>query len=193
MSPAPAVFTKNARFLSEASRNRLAWLIVFLHATSFLLAIANMSPPSPGLANFIEQSRGSSTTAILAGRPFHYHYESFSLQILFLVDLPSELASVPVAFLLLPVFKPFHLGRFTGSYIGAGIVLVVSSMQWLTIGYRADKWLGSKVWGSALLRRIDRSFTMVTILIFLLTASSVPFINTGSRRLGLHHAATSFR
>jgi hypothetical protein len=64
----------------------MAWLLVFLHAAWLLLAIANMSPPSPGPANYIEHGGWSSAT-ILAGRPFHYHYESLSLQILALLDL----------------------------------------------------------------------------------------------------------
>jgi len=186
-----AISTKLARFLSGASRSRLAWLAVFLHAAWFLLAIANMHPPSRDFAQFLEHSEGSTVT-IFAGRPFHYAYESVSLQILFLLDLPSWFASVPFGFLSLPFFELFHVGRFVGSYIGAGIVLIASSLQWLIIGYRVDKWLGSKLWGPALLQRLHHSFAVLTILIFLLTAVSVPLINARSRRLASRHGAISF-
>jgi hypothetical protein len=192
MSPVPANLTKLNSFLSGAIRSRLAWLLVFLHASWFLLTIANMSPPSHDVADFIEHSEWTSTSAILAGRPFHYHYESLSLQILFFVDLPSSLASIPVGFLALPFLKLFHLGLYEGSYVGAGILFALSAWQWLTIGYFADKWLGSEPWGPSLLLRIHRSFIVLTVLILLFNAISAPMVNARSRRLGLRHGGISF-
>jgi hypothetical protein len=191
MNPVPGNFTKLTGFLSRAVRSRLAWLLVFLHASWFMLTIANMSPPSHDVANFIEHSEWSSTTAILAGRPFHYHYESLSLQILFFVDLPSLLASIPVGFLALPFLKLFHLGLYEGSYVSAGILLAVSALQWLTIGYIADKCLGSLLWGPSVRLRIHRSFIVLTILIFLFTAISVPIVNARSRRIGFRYGGIS--
>jgi len=187
MSPVPAICARIARFLSETIRSRLAWLIVFLHAAWFLLAIANMSPPSRDFEHF-----EGSTVAILAGRPFHFHYESLCLKILTLLDLPSSLASIPFAILFLPFFKLFHLDLYEGSYVGACILLAMSSLQWLTIGRLADKWIGSKIWGPSLLRGIHRSFTVFTILIFLLTSISVPIVNARSRRLAYRHRAIFF-
>jgi hypothetical protein len=192
MFPVPAILSKLSHFLSEAIRSRLAWLLVFLHAAWFLLTIANMSPPSRDVADFIEHSEWSSATAILAGRPFHYHYESLSLQILFFVDLPSSLAAIPVGFLALPFLKLFHLGLYEGSYVSAGILLAVSALQWLTIGYIADKCLGSTLWGPSALLRINRSFVVLTILIFLFTAISVPIVNARSRRLSYRRSGISF-
>lgn len=191
MSPVSAIVARVARFLSEASRSRLAWLIVFLHAAWFLLAIANMSPPSRGLANYLEHGGWSSAT-IFAGRPFHFRYESLALKILTLLDLPSSLVSTPFAILFFPFSKLLHLGLYEGSYAGACILLAVSSLQWLAIGYRADKWLAARQGGSTLLRLIHRSFTVVTILIFLLTAISAPILNARSRRLGSRHGGISF-
>jgi hypothetical protein len=187
----PAIFAKFSHFLSEAIRSRLAWLLVFLHAAWFLLTIANMSPPSPRLANFIEQFGGSSTTAILAGRPFHYHYESLSLQIMFLVDLPSWLASAPIGFLFLPFFKLFHVGRFSGSYIGAGILLVMSSLQWLLLGNLLHVWLNSRRWGVATIQRLNRHFEVLTVLVLSFTAVTAPILNARSR-LRFHDAGISF-
>jgi len=187
MSPVSAILKKIARFSSEASRSRLAWLIVFLHAAWFLLAIANMRPPSRDFAHFLEHLQRSSTT-IFAGRPFHYSYESWSMQILFLLDSPSSLASIPIAILFFPFSMIFHLGLYEGSYVGAGITLAISSLQWLAIGYHADQWLGSKLWGQSILRRIRPLSAVLIILILLITAISVPMVNARSRRLASPHA-----
>jgi hypothetical protein len=97
MTPVQAIFRKFGHLLAEASRSRLVWLLAFLHAACYLLAIANMSPPSRGVANFIEQFSGL-TVAILAGRPFHFAYESLFLQLLTLFDLPSRLLQFPSRF-----------------------------------------------------------------------------------------------
>jgi len=190
MSPVPAVFASLRRFLSEAVRSRLAWLVVSLHAAWFLLAIANMSPPSREVANFIEQFSGS-TVAILAGRPFHFAYESLFLQLLTVLDLPSMFASIPVGLLLSPLLKLFHLGLYEGSYVGAGIQIAMGSLQWLLVGRRFEVWLGSRRWGMSALQRINRHFVTLTVLILLLTAISVPLLNATSRRFTFRHTAIS--
>jgi hypothetical protein len=191
MNPAPAIFTKLGRLLAGSIQSRLAWLLVFIHAAWFLLAIANMSPPSPGLANYIEHGGGSSAS-ILAGRPFHYEYESLFSKLLLLSDLPSALASIPVALFLLPLFKLFQVGLYEGSYIGAGILLAMGSLQWLIAGKFANGWLRSRSWGASILQRINRHFVLLTTLILLFTAVSAPLLNARSRRLGFRHAAISY-
>jgi hypothetical protein len=64
-----------ARFAHSCVRSRLAWVLVYLHASWFLIAIANMSPPAPWLGEFLDRGGWSSAT-LFAGRPFHFHYES---------------------------------------------------------------------------------------------------------------------
>jgi hypothetical protein len=192
MSPVSATFAKLGRFLSDAKRSRLAWLTVFLHVAWFLLAIANMHPPSREVANFIGQSNGT-TVAILAGRPFHFAYESLFLQLLILFDLPSMFASIPVGLLLSPLLKLFHVGLYEGSYVGAGIQIAMGSLQWLLVGRLAESWLGSRRWGVSALQRINRHFVTLTILILLLIATSAPLLNARSRRLAFRHAAISLQ
>ena len=191
MSPVAPIFSKLGRILAESIRSRLAWLLVSLHAAWFLLAIANMSPPSPELANYLEHGGGSSAS-ILAGRPFHYEYESLFSKLLLLSDLPSELASIPVALLLLPLLKLFHVGLYDGSYIGAAILTAMGSLQWLIVGRLANGWLSSRPWGVSILHRIGRHFVLLMTLILLFTAVSAPILNARSRRLGFRHAAISF-
>jgi hypothetical protein len=70
----------------------VAWVLVCLHASWFLIAIANMSPPAPGLGEFLDGGGWSSAT-LFAGRPFHFHYESMVMKLLVLVDFPSMLAA----------------------------------------------------------------------------------------------------
>ena len=190
MSPVSAIFTKYHRFLAEASRSRLAWLLVFLHAAWFLLAIANMSPPSRDFAHFLEHVEGSDVTTF-AGRPFHFHNESLPLQILSLFDLPSSLAAIPLAILLFPVLKLFHVGMYEGSYIGAVVLFVMSALQCLIIGKLADDWLSSRPWGVSTVRRISRHFVVLSVLIFFITAVSVPLLNARSQRLAFRHTRTS--
>ena len=39
---------------ASVARSRLAWLLACIHALWFFLAVANMSPPSPELGEFLE-------------------------------------------------------------------------------------------------------------------------------------------
>jgi len=96
-------------------RSRIAWALACLHAAWFVLAIANMSPPSPGLGEFLDRGGWSSAT-LLAGKPFHYEYESLGLKLLILTDLPAMLAMLPVSLLLAPVSKVAGLSFYSNSY-----------------------------------------------------------------------------
>ncbi len=45
-----SVLKKLVTLIRAGANCRLAWVLVFLHAAWFFVAIANMSPPSPQLA-----------------------------------------------------------------------------------------------------------------------------------------------
>lgn len=179
-------------FFRSCAANRLAWLFACLHAAWFFLAIANMSPPSPALADFFGKG-GASTAALLAGRPFHFHYESASLQLLVLADFPSMLVGVLLAVLLLPLQVTIHLGHYVGSYFGAWLWLLIATFQWLALGKSVQNWLSSKSWGAVFLLKIDRCFAVVIVFILVVTVVSVPIVNNRSRRLGFRHPAISFQ
>src|SRR5262245_41572750 len=85
-----------AKLIHDAAKSRIAWLLVCLHGMAFFLAVANMSPPSSGLGAFLDGGGWSSAT-LLAGRPFHFAYESLLLKWLVLLDLPGTLAVIPVS------------------------------------------------------------------------------------------------
>jgi hypothetical protein len=92
-----------------------------------------MSPPSPGFASSLEHG-GWSSAALFAGRPFHLVYESISLQLLILGDLPSMIASIPAALLLFPFNTALHVGLYKGSYEDAAILLLLSSFNGRALG-----------------------------------------------------------
>lgn len=179
-------------FFSSCATSRLAWLFACLHAAWFFLAIANMSPPARALGDFLDNG-GSSTAALLAGRPFHFHYESVSLQLMVLADMPSMLAGALLTLLSLPLLANIHVGHYAGSYFGAGLLLLLATFQWLAVGKTVQTRLSSKSWGAVFLRTLDRCFAVAVILILSVTVVSVPVVNKRSQRLGFRHPAISFQ
>ena len=173
-------------------RSRLAWLLVCLHAAWFLLAIANMSPPSTGFADFLDQG-GLSTATIFAGRPFHFHYESIALKLLILADMPSAIVQALLGLVSWPLLMNIHLGRYLASYIAAGFLFLIATCQWLVVGHAVQNWLSSKSWGASVMTTTSRYFAVTLTFILLVTAISLPLVNQRSQRLGFRHPAISFR
>ena len=183
-----------SEFFRSCANSRLAWLFAWLfaclHAAWFFLAIANMSPPSPAFADFLDRG-GSSTSALLAGRPFHYHNESVLLQILVLADLPSMFVGILLALSSLPLLVNIQVGHYAGSYFGAGLLLLIATFQWFVVGKSVKTWLSSKSWGAVLLRPLTRYFSVAVAFILLCSIVSVPLVNKRSQRLGFRHPSIS--
>jgi hypothetical protein len=179
------------RFINDCFRSRLAWILVFLHAAWFFLVVANMSPPAPGLAQFL-QGGGWSSATLFAGRPFHFEYESIPLKFLFLIDLPSALAAIPLDFATYPLAKMSHLSFYTGSYVAATELPLVATFQWLLVGQTISGWLASKRRGAWLIQKLNRHFVIVISFIVLFALISTPIVNQRSRELGFRHGAISF-
>jgi hypothetical protein len=188
MNTVDPIRTRLGSFLKDSIRSPLAWLFVTIHAAWFFLAIANMSPPAPAFGAALDRGAWSSAT-LFAGRPFHFTYESMLLKLLFFIDLPSLLASVPVGLLLSPVLRAFHFGFYRGSYVGASVLLFLSSEQWLVFGRLIESRLTNHANSP---ERLNRIFTAAIALILLFTLLTVPIIDARSRRLGFRHAAISF-
>lgn len=186
------LFAKLSRFLREAAQGRLGWLLVCLHAAWFFLAIANMSPPSPGLGAFLDRGGWSSAT-LLAGRPFHFAYESVVLKLLILADMPAMIAVIPISLLLAPVSKLLQLSFYSGSYVSAGVLLFGASCQWLLVGRGLQRWLKSRRWGRWVHRQLQQYFVAVVAVILIATSILAPIVNERSRSLGFRHGGISFR
>jgi len=150
-----------------------------------------MSPSSPQLAQFLDQ-RGASSATVLAGRPFHFHYESNLLKCLFVVDLPAMVAAIPLDIVVVAPLKVFRVGRFVGSYFGAGLMLLAGTVEWLTLGKLFADWMEQKQSGARVLQRLNRCWRPVIALIALLTIIATPIVNRRSQQLGFRHASISF-
>jgi hypothetical protein len=138
------------RFAGSGLRSRLAWIVVALHGAWFLIAVANLAPPSPEFARRLDNGE-IWMTALFAGRPSHFQYDPLAFQLLTLAGLPAMLASLPLALILWPVLSPFGTGHFVGSYVGAALFFIVASAQWLFIGRLVERILESKQLGATLL------------------------------------------
>ena len=178
-----------ARFVRSCVRSRVAWVLVCLHASWFLIAIANMFPPAHWLGDFLDKG-GWSSAILFAGRPFHFHYESRVMKILVLVDFPSLLGALPIGLLISPLMS--HAGSFIGSYVGAIIELMTASCQWLAMGFAIERRLESRPWGTRTLRAVNKYFLVVVTSVVVLTVVAVPLINKRSQERGFQHGAISF-
>ena len=179
-------------FMRACATCRLAWIFAFLHAAWFFVAIANMSPPSPQLAQYLDQG-GWSSASVLAGRPFHFHYESNLLKCLFLADLPSMLAAIPLDFAVGALLRVVRVGSFVGSYFGAGLMLLAGTLEWLALGKLSAGWMEQKQRGRWVLQKLDRYWRPAIIFIVLFAIIATPIVNRRSRQLGFRHAGISFR
>jgi len=90
-------------------------------------------PPSRAAANFLDSVQGADWT-LFAGRPFHFTYQSWVLKSVLLADLPSMLVGSVGGLLLGPFSFIRHVGTYEDSYIGAGLLFVLATGQWLMTG-----------------------------------------------------------
>jgi hypothetical protein len=185
------ILNRLVAFIRACINCRLAWIVVFLHAAWFFVAIANMSPPSPQVAEFLDQDGGSSAT-VLAGRPFHFHYESYLLKCLFVADLPSMVAAIPLDFVVAPLLKVLRVGSFVGSYFGAGLMLLAGTLEWLALGKIMEDRLERRQSGRWVIQKLNRYWVPAIVLILLFTIIATPMVNKRSRQLGFRHAGISF-
>jgi hypothetical protein len=179
-------------FMRSCATCHMAWIFVSLHAAWFFVAIANMSPPSPQLAQLLDQG-GGATATVLSGRPFHFYYESNFLKCLLLFDLPSMVVSIPLGLIVGRFLNAFRVGSFVGSYFGAGAMLLAGTFEWLAIGKLFAGWMEQKQRGAWILQRLDRYWRPVIVFVVLFTIIATPVVNRRSRQLGFRHAGISFQ
>lgn len=87
----------------------------------------------------VEAGEMMGSATLLAGRMFHYHYESPLLKFLIFVDLPGILLSLLLGLTLLPINYVVPLGTYDESWVTAVILLLGTSLQWQVIGYCLGK------------------------------------------------------
>lgn len=134
------------RMLRAVAGSRLGHIFCVLHLILLLLFFISQDPVPRDLNN--DQVSKYSSSVLMAGRGFHYHYEPVELKILILLDAPGILLSVFLSLLLLPVALLLPpLGEYDGSWVAAAIIFVGTSTQWLLVGYFLERmirnWLRS--------------------------------------------------
>jgi hypothetical protein len=130
--------------LRACALSRVGWGFATIHAVWFFLAVRSMGPPSRAAAAFLDSLQGADWT-FFAGRPFHYAYQSWVLKSLIWADMPAMLVGSVFGLSLSPFQTVVHVGTYEGSYIGAGLLFVLATGQWLMVGRLVQK----RFWPSA--------------------------------------------
>ena len=120
------------RFLQRVLHSRLGIVLASVHLCLVIYSFG-LKEAIPRECHERYNFAGES---FIAGRSVHWHYESALLKALMLLDLPSTMLALPGGFLLwlLRYFLP-EMCVTTESWIGAVILLIATSVQWLCIGY----------------------------------------------------------
>jgi hypothetical protein len=130
------------RFAKNVLTSRLGLILCLVHFLFFAYAILEKQPVSrgDGEMSWAEFQQLGSSSSLFAGRNLHWHYESALLKTLLVLDLPAMFAVSIFSELFLP--QSFaRLSVWAVSWIGAGLVIFFSSLQWLFVGYCIERWL----------------------------------------------------
>lgn len=119
---------------AACASSRVGWAFTTIHALWLYVGVLGMGNPSRGAAAFLDSLQGADWT-VFAGRPFHFEYQSWILKSVILADMPSMLVQAICGLILWPVSSAMHVGTYEGSYISAGVLFVIASMQWLIVGH----------------------------------------------------------
>lgn len=79
-----------------------------------------------------------SSAAFIAGRGYHWHYESALLQWISFLDFPALVLGTLSSNLL----SPLSLCAFTRSWVDAILILTFASVQWLLVGFIVESIIG---------------------------------------------------
>ena len=124
------------KFLRRVASSRVGHVLLVIHLFLVVFDFAQKSPVSRAENNrAYEAGEIMSSSTLLAGRGFHYHYESPLLKLLILVDLPGLLLSLIFSLVLIPINYFAPLGAYDESWVAAGIFLLGTSIQWQFVGY----------------------------------------------------------
>jgi hypothetical protein len=86
-----------------------------------------------------------SSAAFIAGRHYHWTYESDLLKVISVLDFPALLLGGIVSKML----SPLNLCAFTRSWVVAMLALTFASVQWLLVGFIIESiFRGLKNWSA---------------------------------------------
>ena len=127
-------------YLRRVASSRVGYVLLILHLSLLAYDFAQKSPVTRAESNRVVKAGEMRDSAVLlAGRTFHYHYESSLLKFLIFVDLPGFFLSWLLSLVLLPVTYFVPLGAYDESWVAAGVFLLGASIQWQFIGFCLER------------------------------------------------------
>jgi hypothetical protein len=120
-------------------RNPLGLGLAGIHAAVLIFVIVAKEPlPSPRPAweacppkAFCFDVWAAAGQSVYAGRPFHFHYETWLVKFLMIADMPGMLAASVIIGPLLATLREY---RELNSYVAAFCWIAFGSLQWWTLG-----------------------------------------------------------
>jgi hypothetical protein len=119
-------------FVRRVVASRAGLLLASVHFCLVVYAFAQKEPVELGGDGPFDITRHAGVS-IIAGRAFHWHYESTLLKVICLLDLPGILLSIPMGLPFAFIFNDASIQ--VHSWIGAAIMLIGTSIQWWLVGY----------------------------------------------------------
>jgi hypothetical protein len=113
-------------------RSRLGWTFLALHLFLAFLVFGEKRSTTDQ-ATYAEFQQSGQDYVLIAGRGVHIGVESELMKLLFIIDLPALL----IGFFLIVGLSLFYSNMpvIITSWIDAGILLFLTSVQWLLIGH----------------------------------------------------------
>jgi hypothetical protein len=130
------------QFIKSFTTNPVGLTLFFSHILLFIYVIIDkLQQPATGRdVSWEELYQEGSAHSLIAGRIFHWAYESALMQVITLIDMPSLiLADLTTA--VFPSQLYSQSSAYTASWILVGMWLIYSSLQWLLAGYCVKRYL----------------------------------------------------
>lgn len=125
------------RFLRRVLSSRVGLALTAAHLCLVLLDFYGKSVQDFDPQNCTSVSEWDVTGYLIAGRFFHFSYETTLHKLTMLADLP---ALVPASLFIAPVYYVFpRTCAYTASWITAFVFLAFASSQWLLVGYGIER------------------------------------------------------
>ncbi len=127
-------------FAKKVMCSRIGQILLVAHLILVVFDFSYKKPLTRAENNSVREASEISSATLIAGRGFHYHYESDLLKFLVFIDTPGIIISFVIGLLLTPlglILPP--LGYYDESWVAAFILLCGTSVQWQLVGYCIER------------------------------------------------------
>jgi hypothetical protein len=130
------------RFLRRVASSRLGQLLFVVH---LIIVVSEFAHKPSATYSDTPCVMEPSSAAFIAGRSYHWAYESSLLKVVNILDFPALVIGGIVSKML----SPLNLCAFTRSWVDAVLALTFASVQWLLVGLIIEFiFRGLKNWGA---------------------------------------------